>query len=57
LQHAEGVQWGRFINKKRSKKPKIGAKDKKTVKNKVTLDSIFGASKKHYLSNFVLYML
>jgi hypothetical protein len=28
-------QWGRFINKKRGKKTKIGAKDKKTVKTKL----------------------
>jgi hypothetical protein len=42
---------------KGQKKTKIGAKDKKTSENQVTLDSIFGASKKHYLSNFVLYML
>jgi hypothetical protein len=45
------VQWGRFINKK------WGEKRQKNSENQVPLDSIFGASKKHYLSNFVLYML
>jgi hypothetical protein len=40
------------------KNKKMGERQKKS-KNQVTLDSIFGASKKHYLSNFVfvLYML
>jgi hypothetical protein len=50
-------QWGRFINKKRGEKNKNRGKRQKNSENQVTLDSIFGASKKHYLSNFVLYML
>jgi hypothetical protein len=50
-------QWGRFINKKRGKKNKNRGEKTKNSENQVTLDSIFGASKKHYLSNFVLYML
>jgi hypothetical protein len=48
---------GRFINKKRGEKTKNRGKRQKNSENQVTLDSIFGASKKHYLSNFVLYML
>jgi hypothetical protein len=50
-------QWGRFINKKRAEKNKNRGERQKNSENQVTLDSIFGASKKHYLSNFVLYML
>jgi hypothetical protein len=50
-------EWGRFINKKRGEKNKNRVERQKNSKNQVTLDSIFGASKKHYLSNFVLYML
>jgi hypothetical protein len=50
-------QWGRFINKKRVEKNKNRGERQKNSENQVTLDSIFGASKKHYLSNFVLYML
>jgi hypothetical protein len=50
-------QWGRFINKKRGEKNKNRGERQKNSENQVTLDSIFGASKKHYLSNFVLYML
>jgi hypothetical protein len=48
---------GKIHKQERGEKTKIGAKDKKNSENQVTLDSIFGASKKHYLSNFVLYML
>jgi hypothetical protein len=51
------LQWGRFINKKRGEKNKNRGERQKNSENQVTLDSIFGASKKHYLSNFVLYML
>jgi hypothetical protein len=50
-------QWGRFINKKRGEKNKNRGERQKNSENQVTLDSIFGASKKRYLSNFVLYML
>jgi hypothetical protein len=50
-------QWGRFINKKRVKNNKNRGERQKNSENQVTLDSVFGASKKHYLSNFVLYML
>jgi hypothetical protein len=50
-------QWGRFMNKKREEKNKNRGERQKNSENQVTLDSIFGASKKHYLSNFVLYML
>jgi hypothetical protein len=50
-------QWGRFINKKRGEKNKNRGERQKNSENQVTLDSIFRASKKHYLSNFVLYML
>jgi hypothetical protein len=50
-------QWGRFINKKRGEINKNRGERQKNSENQVTLDSIFGASKKHYLSNFVLYML
>jgi hypothetical protein len=48
---------GRFINKKRGEKNKNRGERQKTSENQVTLDSIFRASKKHYLSYFVLYML
>jgi hypothetical protein len=51
------MEWERFINKKRGEKNKNGSERQKNSENQVTLDSIFGASKKHYLSNFVLYML
>jgi hypothetical protein len=51
------TQWGRFINKKRVEKNKNRGERQKNSENQVTLDSIFGASKKHYLCNFVLYML
>jgi hypothetical protein len=50
-------QWGRFINKKRGEKTTNWGERQKNSENQVTLDSIFGTSKKHYLSNFVLYML
>jgi hypothetical protein len=39
-------QWGRFINKKRGEKNKNGGERQKNSENQVTLDSIFGASKK-----------
>jgi hypothetical protein len=48
---------GRFINKKRGEKNKNRGERQKNSKNQVTLDSIFGASKKYYLTNFDLYML
>jgi hypothetical protein len=51
------TEWGRFINKKRGEKNKNRGERQKNSENQVTLDNIFGASKKHYLSNFVLYML
>jgi hypothetical protein len=51
------IKWGRFINKKRGEKNKNRGERQKNIENQVTLDSIFGPSKKHYLSNFVLYML
>jgi hypothetical protein len=51
------IEWGRFINKKNGEKTKNRGERQKKSENQVTLDSIFGASKKHYLSNFVLYML
>jgi hypothetical protein len=50
-------EWGRFINKKRGEKNKNRGERQKNSENQATLDRIFGASKKHYLSNFVLYML
>jgi hypothetical protein len=50
-------EWGRFIYKKRGEKNKNRGERQKNSENQVTLDSIFGASKKHYLINFVLYML
>jgi hypothetical protein len=53
----ENPKWERFINKKRGEKNKNRSERQKNSENQVTLDSIFGASKKHYLSNFVLYML
>jgi hypothetical protein len=51
------AEWGRFINNKRGEKNKNRGERQKNSENQVTLDSIFGASKKHYLSNFVLYVL
>jgi hypothetical protein len=45
-------KWGRFINKKRGEKNKNRGERQKNSENQVTLDGIFGASKKHYLSNF-----
>jgi hypothetical protein len=45
------------IHKQEKGQKKNRGERQKNSENQVTLDSIFGASKKHYLSNFVLYML
>jgi hypothetical protein len=45
------------IHKQEKGRKKNRGERQKNSENQVTLDSIFGASKKHYLSNFVLYML
>jgi hypothetical protein len=39
------------------KKNKNRGERQKNSENQITLNSIFGPSKKHYLSYFVLYML
>jgi hypothetical protein len=48
---------GKIHKQEKGQKTKNRDERQKNSENQVTLDSIFGASKKHYLSNFVLYML
>jgi hypothetical protein len=48
---------GKIHKQERGKQNKNRGERQKNSENQVTLDSIFGASKKHILSNFVLYML
>jgi hypothetical protein len=48
---------GKIHKQEKGRKKKNRGERQKNSENQVTLDSIFGASKKHYLSNFVLYML
>jgi hypothetical protein len=50
------VSW-RMRKIRKRQKNKNGGKRHKNSENQVTLNSIFGPSKKHYLSNFVLNML
>jgi hypothetical protein len=53
------ANWERFINKKTGEKNKNTGEfsRQKNGENQVTLNSIFGPSKEHYLSYFVLYAL
>jgi hypothetical protein len=48
---------GKIHKQEKEQKTKNRGERQKNSEKQVTLDSIFGASKKHYLSNFVLYML
>jgi hypothetical protein len=52
-----GRTMGKIHKQEKGRKNKNMGERQKKSENQVTLDSIFGASKKHYLSNFVLYML
>jgi hypothetical protein len=48
---------GKIHKQEKGQKNKNRGERQKNSENQVTLDSICGASKKHYLSNLVLYML
>jgi hypothetical protein len=48
---------GKIHKQEKGRKNKNRGERQKNSENQVTLDNIFVASKKHYLSNFVVYML
>jgi hypothetical protein len=48
---------GKIHKQEMVEKNKNKGERQKICENQVSLDSIFGASKKLYLSNFILYML
>jgi hypothetical protein len=54
---AKKLLMGKIHKQEKGQKNKNRGERQKNSENQVTLDSIFGASKKHHLSNFVLYLL
>jgi hypothetical protein len=45
------------MNKKKGENTKNTGKRQKNSENQLSLNSIFGLSKEHYLSYFILYMV